>query len=712
VRQFGGLSGCRSPETPALHLLLIGMRARFLRVAVLGALLGGLALPSSAAALSEGTLSGVVTGQDGPVAGAVVAAKGEAGFVAHTTTAADGSYSVAAWPGTYEIGVEPPAGGPDGFTVKSGAVINEGATTTENIVLNQEDSSARISGNASYGDHAPDAGVEVSVFEEHFVDGPVQGHFAYTDEAGDWDAGELPAGIYSVSYSVNTVNPASGQTTNESLGGETVFLTPGTHVLSQTLSGARPQGFIEATITEAEGWPATEGTMSLTFPSGPEFATIGKDGVYRLWAPSGTYSLRAWSEWNLDDQEWSQQVSVSHGQTTRINIQLQPNPIPGGISASNEQQDVAWLNAQRERWGLPGGISALPLWSNACAAHDAYLSRNHILEHPENPTLPGASPGGRWGGEHSILSEGGDWSASENPWYDAPIHLNQMLTPALSIAGLDDSHGYQCMTTWPGMRRKGVPKGTIYTFPGDGTAGLPPVELANESPTTPNKELGIPEKAGRQLFLYEEGASIGLAPLQVLAASLQDQAGNKVPVKWLDQESSLGGFLTGAIIVPVEPLKPFTAYTATVRLAAVRGLDGTNLPEVTHTWSFTTGHNNPGGNWGESVPKPKQEKKRAPQREIRLKWERGQVIVRGWHFNKGKVVIKRKVLLKSKRRFNGRVMARAHVGAKGTFRARFHWPKRHISLRVYQDGKSTFGIYNPPHPPSWYRHHHKHGGNS
>ena len=45
----------------------------------------------------------------------------------HTTTGSDGGYNLTLWPDTYEIGVEPPSGDPNGFTVKSGVVVDEEA---------------------------------------------------------------------------------------------------------------------------------------------------------------------------------------------------------------------------------------------------------------------------------------------------------------------------------------------------------------------------------------------------------------------------------------------------------------------------------------------------------------------------------------------------------------------------------------------------------
>lgn len=104
---------------------------------------------------------------------------------------------------------------------------------------------------------------------------------------------------------------------------------------------------------------------------------------------------------------------------------------------------------------------------------------------------------------------------------------------------------------------------------------------------------------------------------------------------------------------------------------------------------------NPNGHWSEPKPKPTRQAK--PRRIVIVRWKVGHIIVKGWHFESGHVVIRRKILLKRKRRPNGRVMAQAHVSARGKFVARFRWPeKRHIALRVYQNGKSTSGIYTPP----------------
>lgn len=91
------------------------------------------------------------------------------------------------------------------------------------------------------------------------------------------------------------------------------------------------------------------------------------------------------------------------------------------------------------------------------------------------------------------------------------------------------------------------------------------------------------------------GFCFGRAP-NITAASLSGPA-SAVEVRSVDGSSQAGGYLMGAIIIPVKPLAPYTTYTAAVTLApSLFPL----VPEVSHQWSFTTGAPNPLGLWKES----------------------------------------------------------------------------------------------------------------
>lgn len=633
--------------------------------------------------------------------------------LADAHTDGSGHYSLEAWPDEYRVSVYPPPGSSDGFASKPGVIVAEGGSAGADLHLPAERGSGHVSGNAFYADHAADAGVQVSVSEERFESGVINNATVYTDEAGNWDAGSLPAGLYRLSYSALGGGSNLAYPESHLLASERIVVESGSYqVFSQELSGQKPLGSLIVHVRAAEGWPAAGGSLHIgAVGGGPAADTdYGSSGFRFPALPAGTYNLSASGGQFEDDGSGNASASVSDGHLSSVEIQLPANPVPAGTAASNEQQELAWLNAQRSQWGLPAGLISVPVWSQACAAHDAYGAINHVLEHPEDPGKPGHSVGGQWAGEHAILAADSSWGPGNNPWNDAPIHLNQLMTPSLSAVGIDDSRNHQCVTTWPGMLRS-EEAGKVYTYPGNGSSGIPPVELAAESPTTPNEVLGVPDLAGRQLFVYETGTetfSQGFEGIQVRSASLTSPSGS-VPIKVADGGSSIGGYLTGAIIVPVQPLAPFTTYQATVTLAPVSDFrESRILPQITHSWSFTTGHNNPNGYWDE--PKPKPAKQAKPRRTVVVRWRKRHIIVKGWHFKRGRVVIKRKVLLKRKRRLNGKIVARAHVSAKGKFVARFRWPeKRHIALRVYQNGKSTAGIYTPPHPPGWYRrHHHRH----
>jgi hypothetical protein len=366
-------------------------------------------------------------------------------------------------------------------------------------------------------------------------------------------------------------------------------------------------------------------------------------------------------------------------------------------------------------------LISVPTWSQACAAHDSYELQNGVIEHPENAALPGASPGGAWGGLDSVLSVGSGWTSEYNPWMDAPLHLMQLFTPAIQYVGLDDTQSYACATTWPGMVRSAPPVGTVTTFPGDGTTGLPPEEFASESPTVPGSEVGIEGLAGRELFIWEQGAPEH-GGLKIQSASLTSAAG-PVEVRWVDQTGNLGGYMTGGIVIPVHPLQPMTTYTATVTLADLSTSYAGVLPQATHTWTFTTGADNPGGtslshgtsgttvggggspshqgyeagssSWveeGTSAPAgpSRQTGPELGARSVLTSYVHGKVVVRGVGFDPGKVAVRRREGGR-----NGKVLARATVRADGSFRTAFGWPRKSVSFRVVDGREAVAAAFTP-----------------
>jgi hypothetical protein len=277
-------------------------------------------------------------------------------------------------------------------------------------------------------------------------------------------------------------------------------------------------------------------------------------------------------------------VTIGPSTTARtVALRLPVPSIPAGTAARGTVLALRLLNAERVRDGLPAGIALNPRWSAECAAHDAYETDNDVLEPSEDPAAPGFSTGGAWAGLNSVLAQG-QWTAAATPWEEAPVHLLALLAPSLSVTGIDDTGSLQCAVTFPGMLRAPVKADTITTVPQAGAQNVPASETARESPFTPVQFAGLPANrpTGRELFVYLNRAGLtGQAPVTIVRATLS-QDGDAVPVRWVDTTTqTLGPYLAGGIVIPVDPLKAATTYRATV---AVR--DGVRT--LTRGWSFTT----------------------------------------------------------------------------------------------------------------------------
>jgi len=340
---------------------------------------------------------------------------------------------------------------------------------------------------------------------------------------------------------------------------------PGT-LAGLVTDGAIPIAGADVTAVDSRGIPAGR-------------AVTDASGGFTLSLSPGAYGVTAF---NLlgDSPAVTQHTTLVSGQTTSVTVAVVALAIPAGVTASNTDRAVAWLNQERASFGLPAGIVANPVWSAACAAHDAYLSANHQLQHAETPSLPYASPGGAWAGLRSILA-GTTWSAAANPWETAPIHLIQVFTPSLAVIGID-AGGYSCATTFPGLTRLPPAMPTVTTYPQNGATGFPASEVAYEAPFVPGSFVGIPEgtATGREMFVYMDAPSAfgDSRGVKITAATLTGPAG-ALEVRWVDNSTpTLGGYLTGGIIIPVKPLAASTAYTAT---AAIAGGSAA-------TWTFTT----------------------------------------------------------------------------------------------------------------------------
>jgi hypothetical protein len=487
-----------------------------------------------------------------------------------------------------------------------------------------------VSGVARYPGGAPAAGVQVDISPDPAPSGGYLSKGTLTDVSGRWVYGPLTPGAYVATFVVmNQVG------SNETQASQHFTVQDGEEAsLATELTGppGLGEGTLEGTVTASSGIPAFTAKVALSSPGPVSPPPVWLDGAggFKVRLVAGTYGISISREDALADSAGPETLNatatIAAGEAVHAAYalpSLPPLPVPSGTTALNSARDLGYLNQERRRWGLPAAVGLEGDWSQACAAHDAYIGANPnpiaegVSPHTELPGRPGYSPGGRWAAGQSVLVLGRlQWEAEDNPWENAPYHLSQLLDPDIAQMGIDDSEAV-CATTWPGVRPPTLPVGTVLTYPGDGTTGLPPAENAAEWPSVPGAVVGIPEGtiAGRELFVYEEqppfvgqcfGFCYGGAPT-LASASLIGPAG-PIEVRSVDGSNGSGA---SAILIPVKPLAPFSAYTATVTLAAsILPV----VPEVTHQWTFTTGAPNPLGNWHESgAGTPTTTSARAPQ---------------------------------------------------------------------------------------------------
>jgi len=412
--------------------------------------------------------------------------------------------------------------------------------------------------------------------------GPGAVRYTTTTAANGWyDLEQLPTGSYSVT--VSEPPPAIGAAT------ASVAVTAGALATADAQLN-QPVATITGRVTGSHGGPLAATPVSLSAPGGQACVTAPACGTqttsavggrYTVHVPAGTYALQASDAGALTA---ARTVVAAPAAVIRAPIGLPAPPVPGGTNAQHAARDLRRLDDERAADGLPAGLTLSRRWSVECAAHDDYERVNGVLTSSENPESPGASVGGAWAGLNSDLAEA-RWTRAATPWENAPIHLLALLAPSLQVVGIDDSDGFQCATTFPGMVRAPTAADQISTYPAAGATGVPPSELAVESPFVPGQFVGIPSgrTAGRELFVYLNLAhQTGQAPVHVLTAGLS-AGGRPVALRWVDsQTATVGRYLAGAILIPVKPLRPGTRYTATVR---VQDRSGT----LARRWSFKTG---------------------------------------------------------------------------------------------------------------------------
>lgn len=257
----------------------------------------------------------------------------------------------------------------------------------------------------------------------------------------------------------------------------------------------------------------------------------------------------------------------------------------GSARAAGTPQIIKLLNAERAANGIPAGLVENPVWSVACRLHNSYEARYGVLSHEETEGKPGFSSAGNLIARTSVLAQGISWGVSPsapngNPYDNAPFHLFDLLNPRISSTGAADSEGFGCVEIELGTLRAAPAAVTAYSYPGNHRRGIPVSQRSEEQPETPAQAVGLGKRAtGPNLFVYFDGPWTNGSRAQLTAATLRSAHGS-VALRWVDNASSNLLPPTGAILVPVAPLKPGTTYSVAVRGIVTGVMPGTSMEQA------------------------------------------------------------------------------------------------------------------------------------
>lgn len=264
---------------------------------------------------------------------------------------------------------------------------------------------------------------------------------------------------------------------------------------------------------------------------------------------------------------------------------------PAGATTAG--QAVDFLNQQRTANGIPASVTVDDYRTTGCHNHNHYMAVNGI-GHGEDPNNEGYTPeGADYTNSGEVVAEGGiRWSASTNPWDEAPLHQAILFDPRVGKTGYDESGGFACMRLEIVFSNPPTP--TFFAYTGNlGPTDVPPREVVCcEGPYAPQEAVGINQgvPTGPNILFFTRGFGFNN---HAASYSLTGPGGNPVEVKFVDsttqpppQGQGYKAFYTGGDMIPVQPLAAFTDYTATVTW---HNDDDNSAAEMPQTVSFKTG---------------------------------------------------------------------------------------------------------------------------
>jgi hypothetical protein len=242
--------------------------------------------------------------------------------------------------------------------------------------------------------------------------------------------------------------------------------------------------------------------------------------------------------------------------------------VPAAATTSREAVD--FLNQQRAANQIPANVELDAARTQGCANHNKYMQQNG-LQHGEEPGKPGYTPeGADYNDTSEVVAQGvTGWTAAANPWDAAPLHQTILFDPTIASAGYDENGGFACMRLRSVFDQTTTP--LLYAYTGNlGRTDVPPtVVVQGEGPYAPQEAVGIPQgvPTGPNILFFTTGFG---QTNHAVSFSLTGPDGAPVDAKMVDSTTpppagqSYRPFRRGGDLIAVDPLDPFTDYTATV----------------------------------------------------------------------------------------------------------------------------------------------------
>jgi hypothetical protein len=254
---------------------------------------------------------------------------------------------------------------------------------------------------------------------------------------------------------------------------------------------------------------------------------------------------------------------------------------------------VKRVNALRAAEGIPA-VAHDRRHSERCRLHDEYMQQSGHGDHVQIDTMPGATPEGAIGGVTSSLAFASWPETNGNPWANAPLHLSSSLfDPSHASLGAHQldrgGKSWNCLGSSDGATAPAPAQDIFYSVPGDGRS-VPAAQLVYEFPYGPQVPAGLPptQITGPNILVFHRAPETTLEALGVpayivrfgaspVAATIAGPSGpvaTRLVAAGTDRASgsppaTMYGAPNSGYLIPVRPLAPNSAYTATVKWRTV-----------------------------------------------------------------------------------------------------------------------------------------------